>query len=404
MSHLTNGMTGMPGPVRLAVLDDGLFVRTGAGDVRPLSATFNRYVEAVARSGAFGRVRYLVPVRDLRAGEAQPPLDPVDESVLEIVPTAFFGGIADYLLRAGWIAGHNWPILARVIGDSDLLWLRLPASNALLALAAARRQGVPHFGWLAGSVRSVARAQMRSGPSRWLAEMVGGGYDLVSSLAGRGGPLWTLDADLFASAVTAAEVAQTASGPVSRRDGPWRVVWAGRMAREKRLSDLVEAVRRVRLSGHDVCLVLIGDGPARPALEALLDGVPRDRVEDHGYVGERAAYMDLLRGGDLLVHPSGAEGVPKVLVEAMAAGLPVVAADAGAVHQVLGAGTRGRLVAVGDVARLADVIAGLLDDESERGALRERGLAWAAEHTAEAQAGRLVGRLRDHFPQLGWPS
>jgi glycosyltransferase involved in cell wall biosynthesis len=394
----------MSRPVRLAVLDDGLFVRTGAGAIRPLSATFHRYVEAVARSGAFGRVRYIVPVRHLHPREAVPPLDAVDESVLEVVPTAFFRGIADYLLRAGWLAAHNWPIIDGAIGDSDLLWLRLPASNALLALTAARRRGVPHFGWLAGSVRAVARAQTRAGPARWLAETVGSGYDAVSSLAGRHGPLWTLDADLFASAVTAAEVAQTASRPVTRRDGPWRVVWAGRMAREKRLSDLVEAVRRVRLSGHDVSLVLIGDGPARPALERALAGLPRDRVEDHGYVGERASYMNLLRGGDVLVHPSGAEGVPKVLVEAMAAGLPVVAADAGAVRELLDTGARGKLVPAGDVARLADVIAGLLDNEPERAVLREQGLAWAAEHTAEAQAGRLIGRLRDEFPQLDWPS
>ena len=123
----------MSQPVRLAVLDDGLFVRTSAGDLRPLSATFHRYVEAVARSGAFGRVRYIVPVRHLHPREAVPPLDAVDESILEVVPTAFFRGIADYVLRAGWLAARNWPIIDGALGDSDLLWLRLPASNALVS-------------------------------------------------------------------------------------------------------------------------------------------------------------------------------------------------------------------------------------------------------------------------------
>ena len=147
--------------IRLAVLDDGLFVRTYSGEIRPISATFNRFVEAVARTGAFEHVRYVVPVRNLRIWELEPALDPVDESVLEVVPTAFFSGIADYLLRGGYLTARNSRPIDRAVAESDLLWLRLPASNALLALAAARRHGVPHFGWVAGSVGDVARAQPR---------------------------------------------------------------------------------------------------------------------------------------------------------------------------------------------------------------------------------------------------
>jgi len=391
-------------PIRLAVLDDGLFVRTHAGEVRPLSATFNRFVEAVARNGAFERVRYIVPVRQLRHAETEPTLEPIDEQHLEIVPTAFFSGIADYLLRASYLCLRNWSPIDRAISDSDLVWLRLPASNALLALAAAHRHAVPHFGWLAGSVRAVARAQRRPAPLGWVAQAVGSGYDAVSQLAGRSGPLIRLDADLFASAVTAAEVEQTRAAMASpRSEGPWRVVWAGRMATEKGLPELIEAVRLVRQGDRDVSLVLIGDGPARPALERALD-LPADRIEDHGYVGDRIAYMNLLRGGDILLHPSHAEGVPKVLVEAMAAGLPIVAADAGAVREVLGAGERGRIVPVANAPTLADAAGELLDAPDDRAALRERGLAWAAQHTAEAQAARLIGRLRIEFPQLDWPS
>ena len=101
--------------------------------------------------------------------------------------------------------------------------------------------------------------------------------------------------------------------------------------------------------------------------------------------------------------PSHAEGMPKVLVEAMAAGLPVVATTIGAVPAVLDHGNRGRLVPAGAPTRLADAIAGLLDDPPARSLLRERGLDFAASHTAEAQARRLVGWMRQTFPALPWP-
>ncbi len=390
---------------RLVVLDDGLFVRTQLDDVRPLSATFNRFVEAVARTGEFESVRYLVPVRELRIWEVEPALDPIDESAVEVVPTTFFSGIADYLLRAGWVAGRNWPMIDRAIADADLLWLRLPASNALLALAAARRHDVAHFGWLAGSVTAVAGAQPRLAPMKALGRLIGAAYDSVSELAASSGPMVRLDGDLFASVVTAAEIGTTRAGltPV-RADVPWRLVWAGRMAGEKGLPELVDAVRRLHERRHALTLAIVGDGPARPRMERLLADLPNGVVEDYGYVGDRRTYMELLRAGDLFVHPSGAEGVPKALVEAMAAGLAIVAADVGAVAEVLGHGERGRLVRPSDPAALADAIDGLLREPAERSRLREGGLAWAADHTDEAQARRLIGWLRGQFPGLDWPA
>lgn len=385
------------------MLDDGLFVRTQLDDVRPLSATFNRFVEAVARTGEFERVRYIVPVRDLRIWEVEPALGPVDESALELVPTTFFSGIGDYLLRAGWVAGRNWPLIETALAGSDLVWLRLPASNALLALAACRRHRVPYFGWLAGRAEAVARAQPRPGPLKALARVVGASYDAVSELAAVGGPMIRLDGEMFASVVTADEVEATRLRPVeARRDAPWRLVWAGRMAGEKGLPELIEACRRLREAGHQLTLVIVGDGPARARVERLLTSLPQGAVEDYGYVGDRPTYMGLLRSGDLFVHPSGAEGVPKALVEAMAAGLPIVATDAGAVADVLGHGERGRLVDPGDAAALAGAIRELMTDDAERQRLRESGLAWASDHTADAQARRLVGWLRQQFPAIGW--
>ncbi len=387
----------------LTVLDDGLFVRTYAHEVRPLSATFHRFVEAVARTHAFGKVRYVVPVRPLRIWEVEPALDPVDESVVDVVPTTYFSGIADYLARAVYLLPRNWPVISRAVGESDLVWLRLPASNALLTLVAARRQHVPLFGWVAGSAAQVAAAQKRAWPMRPFARAVGRAYDSVTRLAGASGPLLDLDAQYFASVVTEPEIAQTRAGRRRRsRRVPRRIVWAGRMGAEKGLLELIAAVANLLAGGIDAKLVLIGDGPARAAVERALTALPRDRVEDYGYVADRRFYMDLLRGGDVLVHPSGAEGVPKVIVEAMAAGLPVVAADAGSVCALLGGGERGVCMPDADGATIANAVVDVLEHPRETRQMAARALDWAAQHTAEAQARRLVDWLHEAFPDLRW--
>src|SRR4029078_13191465 len=110
--------------------------------------------------------------------------------------------------------------------------------------------------------------------------------------------------------------------------------------------DVVGVIEHER--GGDVRLVLIGDGPARPALERALGRLRPTTVEDYGYVGDRATFMRLLRAADVFVPPSHAEGVPKAVVEAMAAGVPVVATDVGMVRVVLGDGERGVVVRPGD--------------------------------------------------------
>lgn len=390
------------GRLRLAVVDDGQFVRTYAGTVHPVAATFHRFVEAVCRSGTFGQVRYIVPVRNLRIWEDDPQLPAVDQSVVELVPTAPFDGIADYLLRSPFLTAVNWVPINRAVADSDLMWLRLPASNAPLALIAARRLGVAHFGWVAGSVGDVARAQARRAPARAAALAVGALYDEVARSAERTGPVVDLGGELFNSVFTAANVEATRSAGPPPEGPPWTIAWAGRMATEKGLPTLFEAFRSLLESGIDAQLMLVGDGPERGVVDSLAARLPAGRVRFAGYVGNPDAYLGLLRSAHVLAHPSGAEAVPKVIGEAMAAGVPVVATPVGGVADILGDGERGRLVPVGDVAGLFRAISDLIANPAQRAALRERGLDWAADRTAERQAERMIGWLRTQFPTLPW--
>jgi glycosyltransferase involved in cell wall biosynthesis len=170
--------------------------------------------------------------------------------------------------------------------------------------------------------------------------------------------------------------------PAPRPAGGGLVVGSvGRFSPEKGLEVLLEALPEL----ESVTAVLVGDGPERARLEELAAGLGvADRVVLPGWQDEPAAQ---LRSFDVLVSPSHSEALPLAIVEAMLAGLPVVATDVGSVSEAVADGETGLLVPAGDPAALAAAIRTLRDDPEARRRLGERGREVASQRfTPEAMA------------------
>ena len=167
----------------------------------------------------------------------------------------------------------------------------------------------------------------------------------------------------------------------------------GRFSPEKGLDVLLRALPEL----EGVTAVLVGDGPERAHLEELARelGVA-DRVVLPGWQDEPAAQ---LRAFDVLVSPSRSEALPLAIVEAMLAGLPVVATDVGSVSEAVVAGETGLLVAPEDAAALAEAILTLRDDPDARRRMGERGRQLAGERfTPEAMAQAFEALYREIRP------
>jgi len=111
------------------------------------------------------------------------------------------------------------------------------------------------------------------------------------------------------------------------------IVWVGRMVPVKGLDVLFEALPRVRTSGEQPLMVLVGDGEERAKLAARAHEWPGD-VRFVGTVPHEAL-PDWYRAADLIVLPSRSEGMPNVLLEALACGTPFVASDVGSISELL---------------------------------------------------------------------
>jgi colanic acid/amylovoran biosynthesis glycosyltransferase len=175
----------------------------------------------------------------------------------------------------------------------------------------------------------------------------------------------------------------------SAREG-LRIVNVGRLVDVKGQALLLEALAQLRADGLDVQATIIGDGPERERLRALAGELGVEAaVEFTGAVGQ-----DDIRGyyerADLFCAPSFAEGVPVVLMEAMATGLPVVATQVMGVPELVEDGVTGRLVPPGRADLVAEAIRGLAEQPDERARMGECGRAKvAAEFDVHGSAVRL---------------
>lgn len=135
----------------------------------------------------------------------------------------------------------------------------------------------------------------------------------------------------------------------------------GRLAPEKGQTLLLDAVATLRAQGHPVILRLVGDGPDRAFLEqrAAELGITAN-VEFAGWV-EQAKLMAIYADTDLFVLPSLAEGIPMVLMEAMAMQIPCVAPNITGIPELIDDGVDGMLFIVADVQDIARKILTLLE-------------------------------------------
>jgi glycosyltransferase involved in cell wall biosynthesis len=160
-------------------------------------------------------------------------------------------------------------------------------------------------------------------------------------------------------------------GTEGRADDRFIVGTVGRLHEQKGHVHLLEAAALVRRTHPQVRFRIIGDGPLRERLEAQ---ARMHRVEDIvEFLGARSDVPAQLRQFDLFVLPSLWEGLPYVLLEAMATGLPVVATDVDGVREVITDGREGMLVPSRNAQALAAAVIDLAGNGARREGLGARG-------------------------------
>jgi glycosyltransferase involved in cell wall biosynthesis len=199
--------------------------------------------------------------------------------------------------------------------------------------------------------------------------------------------------DVAISLVPAAELVEPSDAVARDYGGELTLLSVGRLDVEKNPLLIADVLAGLAERDDRWRLVVCGEGPLRESLAERLErlGVA-SRAELRGYVPNDQGLIDLYRTSHAFLHVSWTEGLPQVLLEALAAGLPVAATDVGGVGEALGPAVLH--IPPGDPAAAVAALARIAGDAALRGSLIGAGHSYMRQHTAEAEARRVAAFLK----------
>lgn len=283
----------------------------------------------------------------------------------------------------------------------DVLWLFGPHPLAGPLERLARGQGVPVVLGVRQDLPAYVRGRA-SGVKRLVAPLAAHALERVFRRLARRVPAVVVGDDLArrysagTARVLSVVVSLVRDEDVVNAESALGIDWSGercalsvgRLDPEKNPLLLADVIAALRRDDPRWWLRVAGSGP--------LAGALRNRggagLELLGYVPYGPDLRQLYRSSHALVHVSFTEGVPQVLVEAMAAGLPIVATAVGGVPGVVGT-ERGLLVPPDDAVAVAGALRRLADDAALRARVVRAGLDYARDHTLDAEAQRIASFL-----------
>lgn len=298
---------------------------------------------------------------------------------------AFREAIAD--LDVVWLLGPHplaiaFAVIARRHGKRVVLGVRQDS----LAYMRSRHPGKRHFHAVARAMEASFRRLAKRMP------VVAVGPGVARRYAGGAAVL-----EIAVSLIGQSDLVNPEQAFARDYAGERRILSVGRLESEKNPLLLADVLARLNQGGGDWRLRVCGEGELEEGLRSRLESLGvADRADLLGYVPFGEQLTELYRSSHMLLHVSWTEGLPQVLVESFAAGLPVVASDVGGIREAVG--DAAALIAPGDAEGAVSELGRIADDEQERRRLIEAGLDYAARHTVETETASVARFLETGIP------
>ena len=389
--------------LRLGVYTDLVFRRT-ADDVFSTDRSFIVFLtELVSRLEELVLFGRLDPVMGRSPHE-------LPQERIRVVALPYYPRVTSIGRLAGSLARARAAFAAE-LDHLDAVWLFGPHPFALEFARIARRRGVPVFlgvrqdfpayirGRLPGpawcwaipaahALEQAFRQLARTAPTVVVGDGLGAAYGRA------GGPLLTTSVSL----VRDTDLAVTAAARPFSWEGELRLLSVGRLEPEKNPLLLPEILYLLKRRYPGWRMTVVGSGPlATEVEEAAGELGVADSLGLSGYIPFGPSLWETYRKSHALLHVSLTEGLPQVLLEAAAAGLPIVATDVGGVRAALDGGELGLLIPPRDADAAVDALERLRTDAGLREGLVARGLVAMRARTLDAELDRVVGFFEDNL-------
>ncbi len=391
--------------MRLGIVYHMPFWRDADGMLREVEGSFARYVDSLAPY--FDEIVLCVPMLTAPGGEGTV----IRSGNVTLAPLINFDGPVHFYPRLPLLV----PRLFRFARRVDLLHCRVPTPAAIFAFLFGSLLGRPAFLLIVGDLAALRDSVPYHGIKRrlwraytafeernmqWMADRslaFANGAALARKHSRR-------DRAVIETRTTTISLADLATRPDTCAGSRIRLVTVSRIDPRKGLTVLPDVVSLLQERGFDVMLDIIG-----PAVGAPGEAEQRAIVARAAALGVGARVklpgavpleqlLPLYRSYDLFVLPTlPGEGIPRVLLEAMTSGVPIVTTRVAGIPSLVTHEVNGLLVDDPTPATIAEALARLLSDASLRQRLIANGYETARENTLEVQAARMMGEVSNRL-------
>jgi glycosyltransferase involved in cell wall biosynthesis len=365
---------------------------------------FGEYLSAISRR--FDRVLLVAHVRD-----AQPPQGHylLNNSNVEVVRLPDVKTELDVLATLPVVMARAWKVAGRI----DIAHARMPNYTGVVGAAVCRLRSVPVFCQIIDDWFLAARNMpiFKRGGLGAVMKIHLYLYDFLERLVCRKQLVFAQGETCYAKHRLAGDRNLVLSSSHHLQDVV--AAWRDRFQRQPftilNVARLTSAKnqRLLLIALVELCrsapwrLVFVGDGPNRRDLQQLSDELGiRNIVTFAGQVTRGSDLWRYFDDADVFALPSRSEGTPKVLLEAMARGLPIVAANVSGVPTAVGHEERGLLFPDNDAQSLVTALERIATNRDIRQRCVANGIEFAKEHTVEAATQRMLLRVSQHWPSV----
>ena len=311
-------------------------------------------------------------------------------------PFSYVGGLKNSFIF--------YNILKKIERENDLLVIQLPIIS-FLPLLFLRKPVVYHLS--ANVLTASANPFKYKGLKLWASISFANGMNVVfrklfiqrqNQLIVNGNELGALFKKFNPTVVVSSSIKHSeiilSEEIAVRRNPEFRILFIGRPSMEKGINVLLEAFKKLVDNGKNVTLTMIGVGKEelnRNLINFEVEEKYLSRISCHGFIPWGGQFISIVKECHCLVMCSFSEGTPRVIIEAMALGCPVIATKVGGVSTVIN-GSNGLLIPVGKVESLTEAIEKLQNDEEFRLSMAKQALEDVKNFTLE--------RFTDVFKKL----
>jgi len=381
------------------------------------SRAFIKFIESF--SSYFDNITIFAPTKS--SGDQRSTYR-VNSKKINICPLPYYLNIQDLLRRSLVLIPKSLNVLIREIPRYDLFWLVLPHPLSLIFYIICKRYSKPVFTHIRGSIEKDIYYRYR-GIAKVLAKLyarsmvfsnhiicnrelsLAVGSELYRKYKNENNKIFTISPSL----ITLDDIEQGRESIEShfKNEKETKLLFVGRVEPEKGLEYLFQAIRILNQeSKKNYSLSVVGKShlgneEKERRIKALANkkGLS-ELINFSGYIPHGHKLFNLYKKSDIFVLPSLIEGIPKVLYEAMAKGLPIIATKVGGIPDIIEDCHNGLLIKPGSVDTIVKAVGLLEEDKEFRHRIIKNGLETARQHTIEKARDQMIRYLNENLTSL----